>query len=71
VRRVEALIALAAAVSLIVAGLVWLLGPYGLIISGVAIAALLLFGFDLADSECGKERRAESVAGSAGPLIHR
>jgi hypothetical protein len=73
VRRVEALIALAAAVCLIVAGLVWLLGPYGLIISGVAVAVLVLFGFDLADPgpEPGKERRGEPVAGPAGPLVRR
>ena len=69
--RVEALAALATAVALIVAGLVWLLGPYGLIISGVAIAGLVLFGFNLADRESGKERRGDPVAGPAGPLVRR
>lgn len=39
----QAFAAFATAVALIVAGLVWLFGPYGLIGSGVALAAFLLF----------------------------
>ena len=64
--RLEALVLFAAAVTLIVAGLVWLLGPWGLIGSGVALAAVALFAFDLRE-----ERRDEPVAGPARPVLRR
>ena len=53
--RREALYVLTAALLLVVGGLTWQFGPWGLIGSGVGIAALVLFGVDV------KERH-EAVA---------
>jgi hypothetical protein len=68
VRRGEAVAALAAAVALIISGLVWLAGPWGLIGSGVALAVAVLF-VDVDDVE--GERGAEAVAGPARPPVVR
>lgn len=62
-RRREAVVALAVAVAAVMAGLVWLFGPYGLIASGLVLAALVLFAFDIKDIR--EERRAEPVDVSA------
>lgn len=64
-RRGEAVAALAVSVALIVAGLVWLAGPWGLIGSGVALLVVLLFvvDVDVSDEEVGPG--AEAVAGAA------
>jgi predicted PurR-regulated permease PerM len=56
VTRREALYGLLLAVALLTAGLTWLLGPYGLIIGGVAIGAAVL----LLDEK--PEERREAVA---------
>lgn len=61
VTRREALAALVVAGVLVAAGLVWLFGPYGLIGSGFALAALVLFGVDV------EERRGEAVEVAARP----
>ena len=53
--RRESLGVLGVAFVLITAGLTWLLGPYGLIIAGVGLAAAVLFGVNL------EERRAQPV----------
>ena len=65
-RRREAVTALAAALLLVVAGVVWLWGPYGLIGSGVGLALLTLFVFDIRE-----ERRAEPVVSPARPVARR
>lgn len=64
--RREAVAALVAAGLLVVAALVWLFGPYGLLGSGVAIAAVTLFVFDIRE-----EQRADSVAVSARSILRR
>lgn len=46
-RRTEAVVLVALAVALIVAGLAWLFGPLGLIGAGLAIGAVTLFVFDV------------------------
>lgn len=46
-RRSEGVIALSVSGLMISAGLVWLFGPYGLIASGVVLAALVLFVMDV------------------------
>jgi hypothetical protein len=53
--RRESLAALAVAFTLIAAGLVWLLGPYGLLVAGGSLAAVALF------TDHQEERRAEPV----------
>lgn len=53
---------LGVALALIGAGLTWLLGPYGLIITGVALAAVVLFGVNLEERE-----RAEPVPNPGAP----
>lgn len=58
--RREAVAALAAAAALIVAALVWLAGPWGLLAGGAGIAALVLFGVDI--EERGREREAVADA---------
>ncbi len=60
--RREATILLGVALALLVAGLTWLFGPYGLLGSGVALAVLTLFVFDIRE-----EQRADSVAVPARP----
>lgn len=62
VTRREALAAMAAAFVLIAAGLVWLLGPYGLILAGLVLAATVLFGVNITEGP-----RGEAVDGPAGP----
>jgi hypothetical protein len=49
-RRTEAVILVALSLGLCVTGLVWLFGPYGLIGSGIALAAVALFVFDVKES---------------------
>lgn len=66
-RRIEAVVLLAAAVLLVVAGAVWLFGPYGLIGSGVGLAAAVLFVFDIRE----EAPRAEPVADAARPVLRR
>jgi predicted PurR-regulated permease PerM len=62
VTRSEARALLALAVVLLVAGLVWLFGPYGLLGAGLLLAVLVLFVFNV------EERTgAEAVAEPAGP----
>jgi hypothetical protein len=56
-RRTEAVVLVAVALALIVSGLVWLLGAYGLLGSGVLLLAVALFGVDVRE-----ERDAEPVA---------
>lgn len=46
-RRAEAVVLIALAVALVVAGLAWLFGPLGLIGAGLAIAAVTLFAIDV------------------------
>jgi hypothetical protein len=58
VTRRESLLALAVALALIVAGLVWLFGPYGLIAGGIALAASTLFAFE----RVSEVERGEAVA---------
>lgn len=53
--RLQSMAVLGVALALIGAGLTWLLGPYGLIITGLALAAVVLFGVNV------EERRAEPV----------
>lgn len=65
-RRSEALALLGSALALIVAGLVWLFGAYGLIGSGVAVAALTLFVFEVRE-----EQRGEPVEVPARTLTRR
>lgn len=60
----QALCALAVAYGLIVAGVVWLWGPYGLIGAGVGLAVLVLFVIDVRE-------RHEAVAGPAPKRRHR
>lgn len=60
--RKESIAALAVAFALIAAGLTWLLGPYGLIIAGLAAAALVLFGVNITE-----ERRGEAVESARTP----
>jgi asparagine N-glycosylation enzyme membrane subunit Stt3 len=62
VTRREAVVFLLIAAGLIAAGLVWLLGPWGLIGSGVGFGAVVLFVFDIRE-----EKRADSVAVPARP----
>lgn len=46
-RRREAVAALSAAFALMVVGLTWLFGPYGLVGPGAALALAVLFVIDL------------------------
>lgn len=69
-RRVEALILLGTSLALIVAGLVWLFGPYGLLGAGAALGLLTLFVFDVRP-DTGRERRAEPVVDPARALARR
>ena len=64
--RGEALAAFAFAFLLVATGLTWLLGPYGLIISGLALAAAVLFGVRIVE-----ERRAEPVPDASSPRAFR
>lgn len=48
-RRYEAVVLLSVALVLIVAGLVWLCGPWGLLAPGVALAVVVLFVVDVQD----------------------
>lgn len=65
-RRVEAVVLLAAAVVMVVAGVVWLFGPYGLLGAGVGLGVAVLFVFDIRE-----ERHAEPVADAARPVLRR
>jgi len=49
--RREAVICLVAAFSLITAGLVWLVGPWGMIACGVALGVTALFVVEVEDRE--------------------
>lgn len=68
-RRVEAVALLAASLLMIVAGVVWLFGPAGLIGSGAVLLLLTLFVFDIRPD--GRERRAEPVVRPARPVARR
>lgn len=68
-RRIEAVALLAASLLMIVAGVVWLLGPVGLIGSGAVLLLLTLFVVDIRPD--GKERRAEPVVSPARPVVRR
>lgn len=65
-RRAEAVVLLAAALLMVVAGVVWLFGPLGLICSGAAVGGLVLFVFDIRE-----ERRGEPVVRAARPSVRR
>lgn len=58
--RREAQLALLLALALVVAGAVWLYGPWGLLVGGVALALLVLFVIDV------KEPDGEALARPAG-----
>lgn len=60
--RRESLAVLGVALALIGAGLTWLLGPYGLVIIGIALGAAVLFGVNLEERP-----RAEPVPDPAPP----
>lgn len=49
--RREAVACLTVAFTLITAGLVWLVGPWGLIACGVALSAVILFVVEVKDQE--------------------
>ena len=69
VTKREALTVLAVAWALITAGLVWLFGPYGLMGSGAALAAVVLFGIDVKERHeavASPQRRRHRV-----PVQHR
>lgn len=66
-RRVEAVVLRAAAVVMVVAGVVWLFGPYGLLGAGAGLAAVVLFVFDIRE----EGPRAEPVADAARPVLRR
>jgi predicted PurR-regulated permease PerM len=51
VRRHEAVALLAFAVLLVVAGSVWLFGPFGLLGSGVVLIVVTLFALDIKDGD--------------------
>lgn len=68
-RRAEAVVLLAAALLMVVAGIVWLFGPYGLVGSGAALMLVTLFVFDVRPD--GRERRAEPVVSPARPVARR
>lgn len=59
--RREAQMSLLVALALVVAGAVWLFGPYGLLGGGLALAVLVLFVIDV------KESDGEAVARPARP----
>lgn len=65
--RREATVLLAVALALVVAGLVWLFGPFGLLASGAVLVALTLFVFDIREERAG----ADSVAVPARPPLRR
>lgn len=69
-RHSDARVALAAAVALITAGTVWLWGPYGLIGSGVVLAGLVLFVFNVEESAGGEVLAEPARTRDRGPL-HR
>lgn len=70
--RFEAVIAVAVAVALVVCGVVWLWGAYGLIGSGVVLGLVTLFVFDVRPGREGEERRsAESVANPTRTIVRR
>lgn len=58
--RRESLLALAVAFTLVIAGLVWLIGPWGLIVGGLGLASATLFGFERVRE--GEGRRGEDLA---------
>lgn len=66
-RRREAVVLLASAALLVVAGVTWLAGAWGLIGSGVCLAALTLFVFDIREERAG----AEPVVHPARPIARR
>lgn len=46
-RRSEAVALLAVALTLVISGVVWLAGPWGLVGAGVVLAVLTLFAFTI------------------------
>lgn len=65
-RRAEAVVLLAVAIALTVAGLTWLLGPLGLLGSGIGLALVTLFAFDIRE-----ESHAEPMVDPARTLVRR
>lgn len=65
--RREATVLLGVAMALVIAGLTWLFGPYGLLGAGVALTALTLFVFDIREERAG----GVPVADPARPLARR
>jgi hypothetical protein len=63
-RRYEAIALLAVALALIVAGLVWLLGPFGFLASGLALLSVALFVIDVE----GQRGEAVATAGRRTPV---
>jgi hypothetical protein len=53
-RRYEAVVLLAVALALVVTGVVWLAGPWGLVGSGVVLAAVALTVFDVKEDRHGQ-----------------
>lgn len=47
----EAILCLIAAFTLVTGGLVWLTGPWGMIASGVALGAVILFAVDIRERD--------------------
>ena len=71
VTRREAVAVLAAGLALLVAGVVWLFGPFGLIGAGVVLAVVALFGLEVGDGaetlEPASDARGDAVRSAAGP----
>jgi hypothetical protein len=65
VTRREAQFALLAALALVIAGAVWMFGPYGLLGGGLLLALLVLFVIDV------KESDGEAVAQPVQPGLRR
>jgi hypothetical protein len=65
-RRTEAVVLLAVALALTVAGVVWLLGAAGLIGCGVVLSVVTLFVVDVRE-----ESRGEPVVHPARPAVRR
>ena len=65
--RQEAVWLLVVAAALVAAGLTWLFGPFGLIVSGLGLGALTLFVFDIRE----EIPSAEPVAGPSRPAVRR
>jgi hypothetical protein len=63
VTRPEACVALGVSITVLLAGLVWLCGPWGLIVPGAAGALIALFGLDVSAGGA----RGQSLANPSRP----